>query len=62
MNLPVSDTGSVNYLDFTNATSWDPTKLNNSNFRIRVVDDVQGTTATTVFIDHVFARVSSSSV
>ena len=37
------------------------TKLNNSNFRIRVVDDVQGATASTVFLDHVFARISSSS-
>ena len=58
MSLQTSD--SVTYLDFTGTTSWDVTKLGNSNFKIKVLDVIQGSTASRVYLDHIFARVSSS--
>ena len=59
--LPNSDPNSLTYLDFTGATTWDKTKLDNTHFIVQVSDLYQGApSASTTRIDYICTRITST--
>ena len=57
--FPTSDPNTLTYFDFTGATTWTTTKLNNANFRVEVTDVYQGAPSNS-YIDYICTRVTST--
>lgn len=55
--LGSSDPGTTTWFDFTSATSWTPTTLNNSNFKVRITYKDNGAYGQ-VSLDHIPVRIT----